>query len=646
MTPPDIPLATPVRPQRRRIVLPRVALAIAALLALLFIALGAFPVGMLRGLIEDRLSHELRTRVTIGAITRNGAFSYAPLVSVRDVRIAQPSWAGQGDFVRVRAASVRVPVFALLLGRFRPDHVALDGARVALVRDATGRANWKPDGPKRSDGAGEGPRLSDLTVTDTRIVLRDARRGLVVAGPLTVDAAHGLRLTATGTFRNTPATLDLTGGRITGIDPHAPYAFAATFASTALNLSARGVMDGMLDTRHFTADVTVQAPTLKNLDYAIEAGLFGSQPIDLTGKIRHDGRDWYVDRVAGRMGRSLFSGSASVRKHDIRTAIDARIHATQFDFDDLADTQGRAAFAQRRAATGARVIPPTRIDLHKVGKTDGTLRFSTDRLLASGGTVFRTLSGTLTLDHRVVTVTDIVATLAAGRLTGTVTVDHRAGLPRLSTDLRLSGLTLETLVQRPDMISGQVRGRIVLAGQGETVREALSHASGKAAIVATQGQVRRMAADVLGQNLGGAIGDAIGGPSRTVPLRCLVANFRASNGVLVPRPLAIDTGASIGRGSGRILLDGERIDLTLAGASKSRAVLRIADPIRIGGTLGSPSVSVAGLGTADRPGTGGVLRVFGRSLGQALGLTRTPESADGRPPVTMDCSGAVAAALR
>lgn len=618
-----------------------------AALGVLVLALGAFPVGLLRGTVENRLSAALHTKVEIGSVTRDSLFSYTPVIALRDVRIAQPAWAGQGDFVRVSTLRVRVPVLALLTGRFRPDRVAIDGARIALVRDATGRANWKPDGAKPKQGDTTTPSLSDLSVTNTQIVLRDARRQLVVAGPLSVDATHGLRLSAKGSFRETPATLALTGGRIAGIDPTAPYPFAVKLTSSALDFAAQGTMRGVLDTRHFTATIRAQAPTLKNLDYLIEAGLFGTQPIDLSGTIRHDARDWYVDRLAGTIGRSRFAGRATVHKYGIRTAIDARIHASQFDFDDLADSQGRAESAARLARIGPRVIPPTKIDLSKLWKTDGTIRFAADHLLSKGGTVFQSLSGTLNLDNRVLTVSHVVATLASGRMTGMVRVDHRSGLPKLAIDMRLAGLTLEGLVGKPDMVAGAVRGRIVLRGQGETVRDALSRASGKAAIVATQGQVRRIIADVLGQSLSGAVAHAIGGPSEMVPLRCLVADFRASNGVLVPRPLEIDTGSSVGHGSGRIVLDGERIDLTLAGATKSRALLRITDPIRIGGTLSAPSIAVAGIGSKDRPSAGGVLKVLGRSIGQALGLTKTdPSAAREAAPQTFDCAPAVAAALR
>ncbi len=610
------------------------------------VALGAFPVGMMRGVVENRLSAALDTKVQVGSVTRDTLFSYTPTVSIRDVRIAQPAWVGPGDFVRLDSVSLRVPVFRLLTGAFKPDRISVDGARVALVRDVSGRKNWEPERKTPKRGGDSRPSLSDLTVTNSQIVIRDAKRGLTVSGPLSVDAARGLQYAATGTFQDTPARLELHGGKITGIDPTASYPFAVSLASPALRMTVKGAMRGVLDTRHFTADVSTQAPTLKNLDRIIEAGLFGSQPIDFRGKIRHDGRDWYVDRIAGSMGRSRFSGLATIHKDGARTMINAKIDASQFDFDDLADTEGRAKSAARKAAIGARVIPPTRINLSKLGKTDGRLVFAAHKLLSSGGTVFKSLSGTLTLDHRTVTVSNIVATLASGRMTGTVKVDHRSGNPKLGVDVRLAGLTLDALVGQPKMISGPVRGHIVMNGQGDTVREAMAHASGKAAIVATDGHVQRMVADVLGQNLSGAVSHAISGPSQEVPLRCLVANFRATRGVLTPNPLAIDTGASVGRGSGRIVLDGERLDLTLAGASKSHALLRITDPIHVRGTLSSPTVSVAGIGAAEKPTAGGVLRVLGRSIGEALGIRKTPPSAEGRPPTTINCSAAVAAALR
>jgi uncharacterized protein involved in outer membrane biogenesis len=607
------------------------------------VGIGAFPVNSARGFIEGRLSSAIHAPVHIGSITRDSWFSFTPTIALRDVRIAQPAWVGAGDFVRVGSAEVRVPVMALLTHGFRPERVHVDGLNVALVRDAGGRANWEPDKGK-SSGRGSRPSLSELTVTNARFSLRDDKRGLDVAGPVDVDG-KGLRMSADGNFRGKPAHLEAHGGAIAGIDPLASYPFALSLTSPALHLKAEGAMEGVLNTRRFQATLSAQAPTLKNLDFIIEAGLFGSQPIDLNGTVRHDGRDWYVDRLAGSMGRSRFAGRATVLKREGRTKIDATIHASKFDFDDLSDAEGKADAAALKARVGPRVMPTTRINLAKIGKTDGVLRFSADHLLFASPSVFRSLSGTLTLDHRKVMVSNVVARLVAGSLTGNVVVDHQSGLPKLAIDMRFTGATLEAIVGKPDDVSGVVRGRILMSGTGDTVREAMGHANGRVAMVATAGEVKATVADVLGQDLGRAIGQQLRDKQARVPLRCLVANFRATDGVLVPNPLAIDTGASVGQGAGRIIMNGETVALTLRGSSKNPSMLKIVDPIRIGGTLTSPSISVAGIGGSRETETKGALRLFGRSIKSALGIGGARVVPDAAP-AALNCAGLVGAALR
>jgi len=621
-------------------------LILAGIAALLVLALGALPFGLLRPVIERGIAARFGAPAQIGAIRRLQAFSYTPDIAIEDLRIAQPEWVGGGDFIRARRVTVRLPVLKLLFGGVKPDALAIDGLAIALVRDANGRSNW--NGRPRSADAPPvttGPGLTRLTIRDGQLSLRDAKRGLALAGPLGVDGAAGLKLAATGTFLGTPATLDVRGGRIDGIDPAAAWPVELHLASPALRLEAKGTTDGVLNTHRFGATVTARAPTLKNLDRAIEAGLFGTQPIALIGQVRHDARDWYLDTIGGGIGRSRFVGKASILKRDGRTTIDAQMRASQFDFDDLSDDAGHARAAASKAALGPRVLPPTRINLSHLWKTDGTIAFRIDHLLSSGGTVFRAVRGQLHLDHQLLTLDHLVATLATGQMTGVARVDHRSGRPKLSTDLRLEGMTLDTLVGSPDDITGVVRGRITLSGQGDTVREALSHADGTAAIVSNNGTIKATVADVLGQDLGGTIKQAILHPSERVPLRCLIANFRARGGVLAPDPLSIDTGSSIGRGSGRIDLRDESIALTLAGRTRDDPALRIVDPIRIGGTLSKPAIAIAGSDApSGKPGVGGFFKALGRSIGAAIGLGDKPAPRPAFVPV--DCARLSAAALR
>ena len=606
--------------------------------------IGAFPVGLMRSMVERRIAAATNAPVSIGSLTRDRWFSFTPTVSVQAVRIAQPGWAGPGDFIRINRASVRVPVFQALLGRFHPDQITVDGLDIALVRDTTGRSNWSPKKGHKPAGR---PSLATLAISNARFTLHDAKRDLNLAGRIVLDD-DGLAVTGDGRFRGTPAHLAAQGGRVNGSDPNAPYPFRLALTSPAANLTGEGATTNGLNASSFHARVHATAPTLKNLDYIIEAGLFGSAPIALDGTIRHEGRDWFIDRIGGRIGRSTFTGRATVLKHDDRTAIDATIRAPQFDFDDLSDSEGRADALALKARTGPRIIPATRINLSKIGKTDGTIRFAADRLLFKTDSVFKSLAGTLTLDHRLLTVTNIRAGLISGTMTGSVRVDHRSGAPKLAVDLRFGGATLDAIIGKPADISGPVRAHVRLSGSGDTIREALSHADGKAAMVADGGRIKATIAAVLGQDLGATLGQQLKDADAQVALQCLVADFRARRGILTPSPLAIDTGNSVGRGTGRIVLDGETIALTLTGSAKDPSGLRIVDPIRVGGTLSTPGLSVAGLhaGPGAKPKTGELLKVVTRSIGAALGIGKHDRPAPPPPRASLNCPTLVAAALR
>ncbi len=626
--------------------------AIVAIVVLLILFLGAVPASLLRTVISIELQGTSDRTVEIGTVTRDSVFSYSPVITVHNVRIAQPAWAGKGDFLTLKSISARVGVLHVIMGNARPDRVMIDGLDISLVRNKDGRANWKDDDSDDDNGENDrGPGLTDLDIINSHFSFTDHKRALSVEGPISVNSKTGLRAEASGTFMKTKASLVFTGGAIAGIDPDADYPFEMSLQSPALQMSAKGKMQGVLNTDRFTASLSAKAPTLKNLDQIIEAGLFGTQPIDLRANIRHEDKDWFVQKLSGTIGRSKLSGKADVLKREGRTKIDAKINAATLDFDDLADDEGLAKAAALTRRIGPRVIPNTRINLSKMGATDGQIDFTVDRLLSRRETVFRRLKGRLSMDHRVIKITNLVVGLKSGQMTGSVQVDHRGGAPKLSTDLTVTGASLQDLIGNGDIVTANVRGRIKLSGSGDTVRAALEKANGKAAMVASGGSIRATVAHVLGQNLSGTVAKIIDDPQARVPLRCLVANFKANNGVLTPDPLAVDTEISIGRGEGRIKLDGETISLVLRGGAKGKSALHIVDPIKISGTLNAPEVSVAGLGKADdaeKPSLGDVLKVATKSIGSALGIgsSKKQDEAFIQKPKSLNCGAVVAAAMR
>jgi AsmA family protein len=595
-----------------------------------------------------RLSRTLHAEVQLDSISRKEWFSFSPTISLNKLRILQPAWAGRGDFVRLESATLVAPVYSIFLGDFRPRELTLNGLHIALVRSIDGRSNWAPNKKQTTRNSGSTfSDLSDVSVTSSTFSLDDQKRNLTVTGFLVANKSVGMRVTGRGMFMNTPAQVEFVADKIVGMQPNAPHGFSLRFNSPALSMTAQGKMAGILDVGHFTAGVVAQAPTLKNLDRMIEAGLFGTQPVRLSGTVRHDVRDWYIEKLSGQIGRSRFVGKVTVLKHDDRTAIDGVIHAAEFDFSDLSDNAGRARAAALTARIGERAIPNTRINLSKIGRTDGIIRFKADRLLFAKDSMFKTLAGSISLDHRVVTLSDIVAGLRRGQLTGSAKVDHRQGAPKLMLNLRFGGAALGDIIGKPEMINGSVKGRILLTGYGDTFREAISGSSGRVAMVASGGTVKATVANVLGQDLGRAIGQQIKSPTAQVPLRCLVASFRASHGILIPDPVAMDASVSTAKGTGRIVLSGETVALSLRGQADRPSGLGLADPVRVGGTLLAPSISVAGLAPGENPNAGSVIKLLGRSIKAAIGIGPKSLPAPAKMlPTSLNCSALTIAALK
>lgn len=598
--------------------------------------IGTFPAGLAKSWAERSLSKRFGAPVSIGSMTRAPFFSFSPRLTLRAVRIAQPAWAGRGNLMRADALSVTVPVLPMLAGR-GASLQSLDarGVTLTLIREASGRANWKGDGVPAS-GAGQG--LSDLNISNGRFTLKDAKRFLDLSGSVEANRQRVV-VEASGNYRGGPATLKVSGPPIALRGTHDAYPFSLTLRSPTLSLDARGTMAGALNMRDMRLDVAARAPTLKDLDYVIEAGLFGTQPIDLTAQLRHHGRDWTIERIAGRIGRSRMTGKAQVDKRDGRTKIDADIVFSQLDFDDLADDKGLATQQASRARIGPRVLPNTRVNLSKVGPTDGTIRFVAQHLLFKDKSVFRSLRGTIRLDHKRLSIEDMQAGLTNGLMTGRLIIDHRTGAsPLVTMDLRFRDGRLGPLLGASDKIDAPFGARIALAGRGDTLREALARSDGHVGLAAGEGHVARIVAAVLAQDMGKAIGAALGDGDAPVALRCIALAFEARKGLLKAGPFLIDTAASRSRGEGTINLDGENIALTVGGAARNGSGLPIVDPIRIGGTLSAPSVNLSSI-SSGKKGIGGVLGAVVKSVGGALGL------AEKEGPVVQDAGRVDCAAL-
>ncbi|MBV9841767.1 MAG: AsmA family protein [Sphingomonadaceae bacterium] len=581
----------------------------AGALALLLV----LPIDRLRPGIEARLTRQFGTSVTIARIARTGGSLLTPELQVTDLAIRQPDWAGSGNWAELRSARFRLALIPALFGPTQPQALRFDGLRLALVRAADGRANWRSGGSGRSTGLPQGP----LLISDARIAYRDAKWDRRFDLQMKADAGHGIDASGTGTVRGAPVRIVAHGAAIAG---GARWPFTASIAGPTLHLRAVGTMDRPLDSDLMDVDLDARADDLKTIDAIVEAGLFHSQPVSLRAHARHDAPDWRVTGLVGTVGRSHVAGDLTIHRQDGRTVLDGTVHADPFDFADLASSSSLTRAAAPNRSDKRRLIPATRVALDKLAQTDGALRFDARTMIGRGSPPVRSIAATLRLDHSLLTISPLRAGLTHGAVTGSLAVDQRGrALPLITIDAHLEGADLSTL-GGGGTVDGRATGHVRLAGSGSTIRDGIGASNGVVALTARDGSLPARLASLLGLDLGHALTTDSAARSG---LRCAVLRLDVRHGVGQVRRLLVDTTRAQTKGSGTIDLADERLAIMLNGAPKQHSLLKLPGAIRITGTLGDPH---AGLPAHDTS-PGAIVGAIGRAIAGKQAVARDADCA-------------------
>ena len=599
---------------------------VAALVLAAVVFVAAFPVGPLKRAAENRLSARFGRPVTIGALERREAFSFTPTIVARDVRVPQAAWAGTGDLARIGEVQVTVPALPILLGRFAPRDIAASGVRLTLVRDRDGRTNWRK-ADDRDTAGGDAPLLQGLTLSDTIVAYRDAKQNRAFSVRVTADA-RGLRVAGSGTVRGARVRIRAQGADVTGHEGAWP--FVADIDGAALAMRATGRMERPLDTDRMAFRITARANDLKLIDAVIEAGLFGTQPVRLSADVRREAPKWFVTGLNGTIGTSAIAGRLSVDKIDGRTRLDGAVTARTLDFDDFADDAGQAKALALERAQGLRLVPNTRVNIAKIDRTDGRIAFDVARIVSKRRPSSLTgAKGVVTIERQLMTVDPLTIGLTQGAITGAVTVDQRGGrqVPVVTLALDLKRSSLSALAGGGE-VDARLDGRVRLTGSGSTIRAAVGRSNGTCGLAARDGGLPAKIAALLGFDVGG--GMLADGDARAT-LRCAVVRLDMARGRGTLVPLVIDTSLSQTLGAGTVRFPDEAIAVTLTGAPKRGATLRLPGSIVASGTLRDPQVAVP----KDTKSAGNILKAIGRAITGRQG----PRATDA------DCAALIARAL-
>jgi hypothetical protein len=590
-----------------------------------------------RGPVARIASARMHREVTITGNLDVHPWSWQPSATVDGVHIANPPWASKESLADIDRIAVRIRLLPLLTGNVDLRLLRFDRPNARLFRDAKGRMTWDFSDGRNKDAPLRLPPIRTFIINDGKLVYEDVKRNLHFTG--TINAREklgadnrGFQLTGAGSLNRNPFHLDVTGGPLLNIDKNKPYPFDADLRAGQTYVTARGAVPKPFDLGQFYMNVTARGPDMEELYDLTGVALPNTPPYSLHGRLSRDVHVWRVAGLGGRVGDSDLAGDVSVTTGRERPLLKANLTTRSLDFDDLGALFGAAPSTKpgETASADQKVIARTMIARQRL-LPDSTLKVDRIRSIDADVTYkalsirdapihLKAASTRVKLDAGLLRAEPLALDLPQGRVSGYVQLNARKAQPVTELDLRLANGRLEQLApvtfQGTTPFAGSLVARARLTGTGDSVHKAFANANGEVMFVAPGGEIRESIAQLLGVNVIKGLGMLFSKDKDTTPIRCGVAHFQATNGVLTANQIVFDTGPTLVTGSGTINMDTERLDFQLKGHPKKFQLVRLVAPVTVKGTLLSPKVGVE---TGQAIGQGG--------LGLALATVLSPLAA-------------------
>lgn len=612
------------RPSRRTLY--AAAGAVSTLALAIAILVAVWDWNWFRGPVASLASARLHRQVSIDGDLKVHLLTWQPGATVDRVRIANPAWAGAGGLAEIDRIAVQIRLAPLLVGRLDMRLLQFDRPHVRLYRDAQGRATWDFSDGRKTDQPLQLPPIRKFIINDGELEIRDAKRKLTFTGTVNARerlgaAIHGFEMTGAGALNRQPFHLQVTGGPLLNIERDRPYPFDADIRAGQTYVTARGAVPKPFDLGRFYMDVSARGPDLADLYGLTGVPLPDTPPYSLHGRLSRELHLYRITGLGGRVGSSDLAGELSVDAAGPRPMLRADLRTNSLDFRDLGAIFGGmpkhgkiASPAQvavaRTLQAQQRIFPDSTLKVDRIRAIDADVTY---KALTIRDAPIRLKSGSVRvrLDNGLLKADPLELELPQGRVAGNVQLNARGATPVTDLDLRLSNGRLEHVI--PVQIrgitpfTGSLVGRARLHGAGNSVHKAFANADGEVMVAVPGGQINEAFAELLGIDLVKGLGLLFSKSQDRVPIRCGVAHFRTTRGVMTADHIVFDTGPVLVTGSGSIDLGAERMAFRVQGHPKEFRLIRLAAPITVSGPLSHPKLGIRPGGAIAQGGLAAVL---------------------------------------
>lgn len=624
-TPIEAPSDAPVPARRQRILrLARNAALVAvglvfAIWLVLFITKGRFlkhPFERIAGSLTER-------QIRVG-----GDFQlyFAPLrikfVAER-LDVSNPRWAGRPKLFAADRIDARIAPLSMIFGRRHFYSLNLTNGDIDLEWDAAHRNNTWTFGSQGGGKPFEFPRIDEASISGTKLRYVDPQMKLVanlVVDPVVsrdarIGKAVGVR--GDGRFRETPFRVS---ARL--LSPDATVNRGKnelTLRAWAGNdiIDVSGTLPSIADIEGVPLAVKARGRDLSELLGILDVVIPQTRRYALKAQMVKDDRTYRFTDMSGMFGQSDLAGTFTVANGE-RIRLDAALTTRRLDIIDAApfigynpDVVAAKGAVAAAAATGAgaqRILPDAALPIAAMQRFDAGLDWKIG-VVRSKNVPIEKIALKLALERGRLALSPLTFSMARGDVASDLVFDTRQRPAAVSYDIRLGSTPMGRLLAGYGVAqsgtSGTIRGRIKLAGRGDTIHDSLASSSGRIAFVMPQGTLWTQNVQLAELDLGTFAYKMFQGKLKTpVQINCGLVAFTVRGGAATTDPILIDTSKNVITGRGGFRFDTEALDLAFRADAKKFSLFSGQSPVGIRGRFASPALQVVSPELLGRAGAG------------------------------------------
>lgn len=520
-----------------------------------------------------------------------------PRIIANDVVMGNADWSKDPIMAEIKRADFRIDILKLLGGHLAFPEISLSEFHLVLEVNKDGTPNWVFDQP---DKQREFPTIDALAIDRGTLKFSDPTINTDLAIEINTLAATKddpesmVELTGKGRFKGMETKLQARGGALLALrrtDRPYPIKAAATLGTT------KASVDGtLIDPLHFNnEEVNFQ---LEGSDLALLYPIVGvpvppTPAYKLAGYLSHTGAIWTFKRLKGTVGNSDLAGDFSVDRGRTPQLITADLESRNLDMKDLGGIIGadRGTKPSDNPPPGGKVLPIEPFSLEKLRAADADVRFKGVKIITQKMPIEK-MTAHLIVKDGTLKLAPLNFEIAGGNLVTEITMDGRKSHIVTHADITAKGLHLDQLFPASKLnaaSAGTMGGRAKLDANGNSIAQMLGTANGEAALIMDGGTISELLLRLSDLDIAHSILLLLGG-DKQVPIRCMVANFKAVEGDFKVQDLVLDTPKVNITGEGDVNFADESLHLKLVSQSKGFSLASLRGPILITGPFKKPLV--------------------------------------------------------